>query len=117
MATISSTRSGESRRREQQPFQRRASESTNVVTERLSFEDEPRPSTSPNSPNEFDDLYDVSPPGTPQPTPSRPAPPAPVTAPVNQIPRRPVGAGAASNSAYSLCIFPHMLHVLPNHLL
>ena len=117
MATISSTRSGESRRREQQPFQRRASESTNVVTERLSFEDEPRPSTSPNSPNEFDDLYDVSPPGTPQPTPSRPAPPAPVAAPVNQIPRRPVGAGAASNSAYSLCIFPNMLHVLPNHLL
>ncbi|PMD40014.1 hypothetical protein L207DRAFT_35534 [Hyaloscypha variabilis F] len=93
IATISSTRSGESRRREQHPFQRRASESASVVPERLSFEDEPRPLTSPTSPDEFDDLYDVSPPGTPQPAPQRPAP----AGPVNQIPRRPVG-GSASNS-------------------
>jgi hypothetical protein len=65
----------------------------------LSFEDEPRPVTSPTSPDEFDDLYDVSPPGTPQPIPQIPAP----AGPVNQIPRRPVGA-SASNSKYFLLI-------------
>jgi hypothetical protein len=100
IATVSSTRSGESRRREQHSFQRRASDSTNVVPERLSFEDEPRPLTSPTSPDEFDDLYDVSPPGTPQPAPQRPAP----TAPVNQIPRRPVGASTSSSTKST--IFP-----------
>jgi hypothetical protein len=57
----------------------------------LSFEDEPRPLTSPTSPDEFDDLYDVSPPGTPQLAPQRHT----RTAPVNQIPRRPVGASTS----------------------
>ena len=108
IATISSTRSGDSRRRDPHSFQRRASESTSAVPERLSFEDEPRPFTSPTSPEEFDDLYDVSPPGTPQPAPLRPAP----AAPVNQIPRRPVG-GSTSNSKH-IIIHSSLVHVLRN---
>lgn len=96
IATISSTRSGESRRREQHSFQRRASDSTSVVPERLSFEEELRPVTSPASPEEFDDLYDVSPPGTPQPSPQRPVP----AGPVNQIPRRPVGASNSNSKIF-----------------
>jgi len=141
IATISSSRSGGSRR-ERQLFQRSVSDpphvpESNDVPDRVSFEDEgPRPVTSPVSQESFDDLYDgrsyftfdftlyrsrigaglskhvlgssappqlieralethtnlrtVSPPGTPQPAPRRPAP-------VNQIPRRPVGAPASSS--------------------
>ncbi|KAE8447456.1 hypothetical protein EG329_010729 [Mollisiaceae sp. DMI_Dod_QoI] len=91
IATIASSRSGESRR-ERYNFQRSMSESTNVTTDRISFEEAgPRPVTSPESPNEFDDLYDVSPPGSPQPSPRR-------MATVNQIPRRPVGAPASNGN-------------------
>ena len=85
--TIASSSTGESRRN---PFQRTLSDSTARTTGGISLEDEgPRPVTSPVSPD-FDDLYDVSPPGTPQPAPRR--------APVNQIPRRPVGANSGNTT-------------------
>ncbi|KUJ22731.1 uncharacterized protein LY89DRAFT_607535 [Mollisia scopiformis] len=93
IATISSSRSAESRR-ERYNVQRTLSQSTNMTADRISFEEEerPRPVTSPRSPNEFDDLYDVSPPGTPQLSPRR------ASAPVNLIPRRPVGAPASNSN-------------------
>lgn len=94
IATIASSRSGESRR-ERYNFQRSMSESTNMTSDRISFEEEgPRPVTSPVSPNEFDDLYDVSPPSSPQLSPRTPA----RASTVNQIPRRPVGAPASNTN-------------------
>ncbi|CZR50937.1 uncharacterized protein PAC_00811 [Phialocephala subalpina] len=94
IATIASSRSGESRR-ERYNFQRSMSESTNMTSDRISFEEErPRPVTSPVSPNEFDDLYDVSPPGSPQLSPRTPA----RASTANQIPRRPVGAPASNTN-------------------
>lgn len=96
IATIASSRSAESRR-ERFNFQRSMSESTNMTADRISFEDDgPRPVTSPASPSEFDDLYDVSPPGSPQLSPRR------TSTTVNQIPRRPVGAPPSnSNRSFS----------------
>jgi hypothetical protein len=88
--TVASSSTGSSRR-ERFTFNRNRtmSDSTIRSVDRLSFEeDEARPVTSPVSPDLDDDIYDVSPPGTPQQAPRRVAP----VAPVNQIPRRPVGA-------------------------
>ncbi|TVY62886.1 hypothetical protein LSUE1_G009302, partial [Lachnellula suecica] len=65
--TVASTSTGGSRR-EPLFFQRSMSDATTNTVERVSFDEEtPRPVTSPGLPNNYDDLYDVSPPGTPQP--------------------------------------------------
>ncbi|XMA14180.1 hypothetical protein WAI453_006971 [Rhynchosporium graminicola] len=78
--------------RERVPVQRSMSDSTTVTSDRLSFEEEdPIPVGSP--PENFDDLYDVSPQGSPQPS------PRPQAATVNQISRRPVGAPATMPAA------------------
>lgn len=64
-----------------------------MSADRISFEeDTPRPVTSPASPNDFDDLYDVSPPGSPHLSPQ--LSPRRASEPVHFIPRRPVGAPA-----------------------
>jgi hypothetical protein len=97
--TIASSGTSESRR-ERHPFQRTLSDSTTRTTSSISFEDEgPRPVTSPVSPD-FDDIYDVSPPGTPQPAPRR--------AQVNQISRRPVGSNPSGNATASFTPSPDM---------
>jgi hypothetical protein len=99
IATVASSSTTDSRR-DRLHFQRSVSDSTTWTTDRVSFEDEsPRPFTSPSSPD-FDDLYDVSPPGTPQPHEAHIAQPAsPVqTTPPNSIPRRPVGSPPSSNT-------------------
>lgn len=100
VATISSSRSAESRR-EHFPFPRTRSDSTNMTLDRVSLEeDDPRPVTSPALQN-FDDLYDVSPQGSPQPSP-RPRRASTTQVPsqiLNQIPRRPVGAPVSSAAA------------------
>ncbi|KAH9221543.1 hypothetical protein DL95DRAFT_381840 [Leptodontidium sp. 2 PMI_412] len=83
IATMASSSTAESRR-ERFQFHRTMSDSTNMTSDRLSFEEDPRPVTSPTQ--DFDDLYDVSPQGSPQPS------PRPQAATVNLIPRRPVGA-------------------------
>ncbi|KAK0119049.1 hypothetical protein ONS95_007912 [Cadophora gregata] len=83
IATMASSSTAESRR-ERFQFHRTMSDDTNMNSDRVSFEEDPRPMTSPRE--EFDDLYDVSPQGSPQPS------PRPQTATINQIPRRPVGA-------------------------
>lgn len=65
--TVASTSTNGSRR-EPYPFQRSMSDTTTHTADRVSLEEEPqRPVTSPTTPDDFDDLYDVSPPGTPQP--------------------------------------------------
>ncbi|KAH8657612.1 hypothetical protein BGZ60DRAFT_531764 [Tricladium varicosporioides] len=100
--TVASTSTSGSRRGSiPYPFQRSVSDSTTMNVDRVSFEEElTRPVTSPTGAisEDFDDLYDVSPPGTP--------PLPPVADPVprrvvseNQIPRRPVGAPATTNSS------------------
>lgn len=72
------------------------SQSTGLSADRISFEDDaPRPSTSPAFPSAFNDLYDVSPPDSPQLSPQR-IPDSLTT--VNQIPRRPVGAPPSNNN-------------------
>ena len=92
VATVASSRSAESRR-DRVPLHRTVSDSSAWSTDRVSVEEDgPRPFTSPSSPN-FDDLYDVSPPGTPQPLPAEIIPPRVAT--VNVIPRRPVGSGTS----------------------
>jgi hypothetical protein len=94
--TLASVSSGESRR---YPFTRGRSDSTTRTIGGVSIEEEsPRTVTSPVS-GEFDDLYDVSPPGSPQPTPPRAPPQPPPQNAVHQIPRRPVGASANTNYA------------------
>lgn len=94
--TLASVSSSESRRF---PFTRARSDSTTRTIGGVSIEEEaPRPVTSPGS-GDFDDLYDVSPPGSPQPTPRTVPPQAPTQAAVHQIPRRPVGASANINYA------------------
>lgn len=92
--TIASTSTAESRR-ERFPFNRRRSDSTTFTnTERASFDDSiARPTTSPVL-QEFDDIYDVSPPGSPHESPEL----APRPVAVNQIPRRPVPVRATSSS-------------------
>ncbi|TVY58125.1 hypothetical protein LCER1_G001904 [Lachnellula cervina] len=63
--TIASTSSRGSRR-EAYPFHRSLSDTTTQPVDRVSLEEErPRPVTM--APDDFDDLYDVSPPGTPPP--------------------------------------------------
>lgn len=63
--TIASTSSRGSRR-DTFPYYRSLSDTTTQTADRVSLEEErPRPVTM--SPDEFDDLYDVSPPGTPPP--------------------------------------------------
>ena len=79
----------DSRRESRFPFNRSASDSTVVTATSPVEETLSRPVTSPASRDGFDDLYDVSPVGTPQPTP-RPTPRAAAT--THQIPRRPVGS-------------------------
>jgi hypothetical protein len=119
--TVASTSTSGSRR-ERYPFQRTLSDAT-ATTDRLSFEEEaPRPMTSPGIPD--DDIYDVSPPGTPQPTPRQAIPPAPEAATIpepspaparvvnNQIPRRPVGAPASNANATTSTPKPVMLATL-----
>ena len=93
--TLASVSSSESRR---YPFSRTRSDSTRTIGGVSIEEEAPRPVTSPVS-GDFDDLYDVSPPGSPQPTPRRAPPQAPTQATVHQIPRRPVGASANNNNA------------------
>jgi hypothetical protein len=79
--TVASTSTSRSRH-ETFPFQRSVSDFTTMNSDRVSIdEDRPRPSSSPGSPD-FDDLYDVSPQGTPPLTPHMTA--------TQQIPRRPV---------------------------
>ncbi|KAH7417187.1 hypothetical protein BKA64DRAFT_292123 [Cadophora sp. MPI-SDFR-AT-0126] len=90
IATMASSSTAESRR-ERFQFHRTMSDDTNMTSDRVSFEEDPRPMTSPTA--EFDDLYDVSPQGSPQPS------PRPQTATINQIPRRPVGAPPAVPAA------------------
>lgn len=93
--TLASVSSVESRRH---PFNRARSDSTARTIGGVSIEGEaPRPVTSPVS-GDFDDLYDVSPPGSPQPTPRRAPPQAPTQTTVHQIPRRPVGSSTANNN-------------------
>jgi hypothetical protein len=86
--TMASASSVESRnRRDQFPFPRSRSDSTTRTIGAISMDEEPRRLvTNPGSPisPDFDDLYDVSPPGSPQPTPRR-APPTSVS-PVPPIP-------------------------------
>ncbi|KAF4625010.1 hypothetical protein G7Y89_g13157 [Cudoniella acicularis] len=103
--TVASTSTNGSRRepREPYPFQRSVSDSTTMNMDRVSFEDEPaRPLTSPTSAvsENFDDLYDVSPPGTPPLSPAQVISPRRVVS-ENQIPRRPVGAPLTGNTAVS----------------
>ena len=65
--TVASTSTNGSRR-EAYSFHRSMSDTTTHTPDRVSLEEEPqRPVTSPTTPDDFDDLYDVSPPGTPQP--------------------------------------------------
>ncbi|KAL2072519.1 hypothetical protein VTL71DRAFT_11862 [Oculimacula yallundae] len=90
IATVASSSTMESRR-ERFQLQRSMSDSTAVTTDRLSFEEDLRPVPSPLE--DFDDLYDVSPQGSPQPS------PPPQVATVNQIPRRPVAAPATVPAA------------------
>ncbi len=99
IATVASSSTGGSRR-ERISFNRSVSDTQTWTADRVSFEDDgPRPFTSASSPG-FDDLYDVSPPGTPQPTPAEPTQITPMRpVPVNQIPRRPVGAPAGPSSS------------------
>lgn len=80
---------------------RTVSESTIQSSSSDSFDEAHRP-TAQEVERDFDPLYDVSPPGTPpqqavQPSPSVAViPPVPILpAPVNQIPRRPVGLSLA----------------------
>lgn len=80
-----------------------------MTADRISFEDDgPRPVTNPASPSEFDELYDVSPPSSPQLSPQRPS------TTVNQIPRRPVGAppGSSNRSVSAPASNPTMLATL-----
>jgi hypothetical protein len=86
--TVTSTSTSRTRR-ESFPFQRSVSDYTTMNSDRVSIdEDRPRPSSSPESP-EFDDLYDVSPQGTPPLTPYMTA--------THHIPRRPVGGPIISD--------------------
>jgi len=105
-------------RRDRFPFPRTVSDSTARTLGTVSLEVEPpRRMVSPVSPD-FDDLYDVSPPGSPQPTPRRPSEPVsatesireegdsepspeltpqptpPTPAAAHQITRKPVGASS-----------------------
>ena len=96
--TLASVSSAESRR---YPFNRARSDSTTGTIGGVSIEEEiPRHATSPVLGGNFDDLYDVSPPGSPQPTPRTPE--ASIQAAVHQIPRRPVGASANNHTAPSV---------------
>lgn len=81
--TTASTSSNGSRR-EHFPFPPLRSDSTARQMSTLTMSDSPRPVTSYISPvsPEFDDLYDVSPPGSPGPTPrAPPTPPTPLMMP------------------------------------
>ncbi|KAH7364216.1 hypothetical protein BKA65DRAFT_522720 [Rhexocercosporidium sp. MPI-PUGE-AT-0058] len=82
IATMASSSTAESRR-ERFQFHRTMSDSTNMTSDRVSFEEDPRPATSPMQ--DFDDLYDVSPQGSPQPRPVG----APATVPTPSTPSSP----------------------------
>jgi hypothetical protein len=98
--TVASVSSGGSRR---YPFARTLSDSTTMTVGGVSIEEEPpRPVTSPSS-GDFDELYDVSPPASPQPSPRSPQAPNPAA--VHQIPRRPVG-GANNNNVAASAVSP-----------
>ncbi|RFU32055.1 hypothetical protein B7463_g4292, partial [Scytalidium lignicola] len=87
--TASSTSSF--RRQQETSFHRSFGDSTARNIRRNSSGNEvPRPVTSPVSPG-FDDLYDVSPPRSPQPAPAVPV----RNQSTHQIPRRPVGANVS----------------------
>lgn len=97
IATVASSSTSDSRR-ERIAFQRAVSDSTVWTADRVSFEeDSPRPFTSPGS-GDFDDLYDVSPQGTPPLSEAQLVLPPPAR-PVNSIPRRPVGAAPATHNS------------------
>ncbi|KAG0650878.1 hypothetical protein D0Z07_2587 [Hyphodiscus hymeniophilus] len=94
--TLASVTSNDSRR---YSFTRARSDSTTLTIGAVSIEDDtPRPATSHVS-GHFDELYDVSPPGSPQPTPSKASNTGPTPATFHQIPRRPVGANSNNNNA------------------
>ncbi|KAG9235736.1 hypothetical protein BJ875DRAFT_494745 [Amylocarpus encephaloides] len=95
--TVASSSTGRSRR-ESFPFQRSVSDfTTSMNVDSVSIdEDRPRPASSPSFPD-FDDLYDVSPPGTPPLAPQ--TMPISQISPINQIPRRPIGSTASTNTS------------------
>lgn len=118
--SVSSASPGESRR-DRFPFPRTMSDSTTRTLGTASIEEgSARRATSPVSPD-FDDLYDVSPPGSPQSAPVRaseiapvsapedsesslspqltPEPTPPSSAPSHQIARKPVGANSSTAPA------------------
>ncbi|CAG8975472.1 hypothetical protein HYALB_00004788 [Hymenoscyphus albidus] len=93
--TVASTSTARSRR-ESYPFQRSVSDSTTANVDRVSFDEErprprPRPASSPGF-SEFDDLYDVSPPGSAPGSPHLSPHPSPQSSYENTISRRPAGA-------------------------
>jgi hypothetical protein len=102
--TLVSVNSNEARR---YPLNRARSDST-VTSGAVSSEEENlQPMISPRSGN-FDDLYDVSPPGSPQPTPRRVSLPASSQRTAYQIPRRPVGSDSFNNTALAASPPPTM---------
>ncbi|EKD15569.1 uncharacterized protein L3040_009103 [Drepanopeziza brunnea f. sp. 'multigermtubi'] len=79
-------------RRDRIPFHRALSDSTNVISDRISFEEDRRPVTSPLS-HDYDDIYDVSPQISPV------SSPQPQNASMNQVPRRQLGAQSQAPAA------------------
>lgn len=90
VSTVSSLSTIESRR-DRVSFQRTLSDSTNVISDDVPYEENPQPVTSPLS-LDYNDLYDVSPQITPQTSPLVP------NAPISQITRRPVGTPAQADT-------------------
>jgi hypothetical protein len=92
--TIASTSTAESRR-ERFPVSRRMSDSTTFTNnERVSFDDNVARTVHHPIAQEYNDLYDVSPPTSPQESPEL----APRPVAINQIPRRPVPTRAGSSN-------------------
>ena len=91
--TFSSVSSVESRRF---PLSRARSDSITTTIGAYPIQGEAPQSLPDRDVGDYDELYDVSPPGSPQPTP--PSPEVPIQAVLRQIPRRPVGTSVNNSN-------------------